>query len=146
MKRSVAMRAGRSWIASANYIGGPYPQREDREAFLVRPVHVINRSDVWSTKMARAVMAGVVSVSRRPRIVKPFWDAIRVTVMGRHLFDAPNGWTPGRGDELVVVTHRPLPEERSGSPTTWPHPSTPPGRSRRASRSPGISPAMVSSA
>jgi nitroimidazol reductase NimA-like FMN-containing flavoprotein (pyridoxamine 5'-phosphate oxidase superfamily) len=25
----------------AKYTGGPYPQREDREAFLVKPVHVI---------------------------------------------------------------------------------------------------------
>lgn len=25
----------------ATYAGGPYPQREDREAFLVKPVHVI---------------------------------------------------------------------------------------------------------
>lgn len=45
--------------------------------------------------------------------VQPFWDAIRVTVIGRHLFDTTNGWDgkPAAGDELVVVTHRPLPEE-----------------------------------
>jgi len=45
--------------------------------------------------------------------VQPFWDAIKVTVIGRHLFDTTNGWdgNPAAGDELVVVTHRPLPEE-----------------------------------
>jgi dihydrofolate reductase len=45
--------------------------------------------------------------------VQPFWDAVKVTVIGRHLFDTTNGWDgkPAAGDELVVVTHRPLPEE-----------------------------------
>ena len=78
--------------------------------------------------------------------VQPFWDAIKVTVIGRHLFDTTNGWDgkPAAGDELVVVTHRPLPE--SGSPTTRTHRSTPPTRSRRASRSPRSSRATVSSA
>ncbi|WP_433799158.1 dihydrofolate reductase family protein [Actinomycetospora sp. CA-084318] len=43
--------------------------------------------------------------------VQPFWDAIDVTVIGRHLFDTTNGWDgrPAAGDQLVVVTHRPLP-------------------------------------
>src|SRR6266536_2579835 len=43
--------------------------------------------------------------------VQPFWDAIKVVVIGRHLFDTTNGWdgNPAAGDELVVVTHRPLP-------------------------------------
>ena len=36
--------------------------------------------------------------------------------------------------------------QASGSPTTRTHPSTPPGRSRRASRSPRSSPVTVSSA
>ena len=45
--------------------------------------------------------------------VQPFWDAISVMVIGRHLFDTTNGWEgkPAAGDELVVVTHRPLPEQ-----------------------------------
>jgi dihydrofolate reductase len=45
--------------------------------------------------------------------LQPIWDAIKVTVIGRHLFDTTNGWDgkPAAGDELVVVTHRPLPEE-----------------------------------
>ena len=44
--------------------------------------------------------------------IQPIWDAIKVTVIGRHLFDTTNGWDgePAAGDELVVVTHRPLPE------------------------------------
>jgi dihydrofolate reductase len=45
--------------------------------------------------------------------LQPIWDAIKVTVIGRHLFDTTNGWDgkPAAGDELVVVTHRPLPQE-----------------------------------
>ena len=45
--------------------------------------------------------------------IQPIWDAVKVTVIGRHLFDTTNGWDgkPAAGDELVVVTHRPLPEE-----------------------------------
>src|ERR1019366_6434809 len=44
--------------------------------------------------------------------VQSFWDAIKVTVIGRHLFDTTSGGDgdPAAGDELVVVTHRPLPE------------------------------------
>jgi dihydrofolate reductase len=45
--------------------------------------------------------------------VRPFWDAVKVTVIGRHLFDTTDGWqgVPAAGEQLVVVTHRPLPEE-----------------------------------
>lgn len=45
--------------------------------------------------------------------VQPFWDAIKVTVIGRHLFDTTNGWDgyPAAADELVVVTHHPLPQQ-----------------------------------
>jgi dihydrofolate reductase len=45
--------------------------------------------------------------------IQPIWDAVEVTVIGRHLFDITNGWDgkPAAGDELVVVTHRPLPDE-----------------------------------
>jgi dihydrofolate reductase len=45
--------------------------------------------------------------------VKPFWDAVKVTVIGRHLFDITDGLAgvPAAGEELVVVTHRPLPEQ-----------------------------------
>ncbi|WP_103380348.1 dihydrofolate reductase family protein [Pseudonocardia dioxanivorans] len=44
--------------------------------------------------------------------VQPFWDRIDVTLIGRHLFDTTDGWDgkPAAGDQLVVVTHRPLPE------------------------------------
>ena len=37
--------------------------------------------------------------------VQPFWDAIKVTVIGRHLFDTTNGWDgkPSAADELVVA-------------------------------------------
>lgn len=43
--------------------------------------------------------------------VRPFWAAIGVIVMGRHLFDLVNGWEgqPPAGDHVVVVSHRPRP-------------------------------------
>jgi hypothetical protein len=39
--------------------------------------------------------------------VKPFWDSITCSVVGRHLFDLTNGWEakPPACDELVVVSH-----------------------------------------
>lgn len=45
--------------------------------------------------------------------LQPFWDSIDVTVIGRHLFDTTNGWDgmTAAGDQLVVVTHRDLPEQ-----------------------------------
>src|SRR3954470_24389291 len=54
--------------------------------------------------------------------VQPFWDAIKVTVIGRHLFDTTNGWDgdPAAGDELVVVTHRPLPQAWRADPPDAP--------------------------
>ena len=46
------------------------------------------------------------------RYVRPMWQRIGTTVMGRHLFDLTNGWegTPPAGEHIVVVTHRPRPE------------------------------------
>ena len=44
--------------------------------------------------------------------VRPFWDRIRCTVVGRRLFDLTNGWDarPPAGEHLVVVSHRPRPD------------------------------------
>jgi dihydrofolate reductase len=44
--------------------------------------------------------------------VRPAWDAIGVTIVGRHLFDMTNGWEgrPPTGEHVVVVSHRPQPE------------------------------------
>ncbi len=43
--------------------------------------------------------------------VRPFWDSVAATIMGRHLFDLTNGWEaePPAGEHLVVVSHRPKP-------------------------------------
>ena len=45
--------------------------------------------------------------------VRPMWARIGTTVMGRHLFDLTNGWEaqPPAGDHIVVVSHRPKPED-----------------------------------
>lgn len=44
--------------------------------------------------------------------VRPYWDSIRATVQGRHLFDLTNGWEaqPPAGEHLLVVSHRPKPD------------------------------------
>ncbi|GAA3628628.1 dihydrofolate reductase family protein [Microlunatus ginsengisoli] len=44
--------------------------------------------------------------------VRPFWQSIRATIQGRHLFDLTNGWEarPPAGEHLLVVSHRPKPE------------------------------------
>ena len=45
---------------------------------------------------------------------RPYWDQIGATVVGRHVFDMTDGWNgepPGGVDNMVVVTHRPKPED-----------------------------------
>src|SRR3954471_2594563 len=44
--------------------------------------------------------------------VRPMWERIGSTVIGRHLFDLTNGWegVPPAGEHIVVVTHRPRPD------------------------------------
>jgi dihydrofolate reductase len=45
--------------------------------------------------------------------VRPYWDRIGVTIVGRHVFDLTDGWDgkpPADVDHVVVVTHRPAPE------------------------------------
>src|SRR5947209_9094723 len=62
---------------------------------------------------AEIVDGGPFKVSRDSvRYVRPLWQRIGTTVMGRHLFDLTNGWegTPPAGEHIVVVTHRPRPE------------------------------------
>jgi len=67
------------------------------------PSEVTTGRNGWTFRVSEASAA----------YVQPFWDAIKVTVIGRHLFDITNGWDgyPAAADELVVVTHRPLPEQ-----------------------------------
>src|SRR5438876_402969 len=62
---------------------------------------------------AEIVDGGPFKVSRDSvRYVRPMWQRIGTTVMGRHLFDLTNGWegSPPAGEHIVVVTHRPRPE------------------------------------
>lgn len=44
--------------------------------------------------------------------VRPMWERLGTTVIGRHLFDLTNGWDgrPPAGEHMVVVTHRPRPD------------------------------------
>jgi dihydrofolate reductase len=61
---------------------------------------------------AEIVDGGPFKVSRDSvRYVRPMWQRIGTTVMGRHLFDLTNGWegTPPAGEHIVVVSHRPRP-------------------------------------
>jgi dihydrofolate reductase len=48
--------------------------------------------------------------------VRPYWDQIGTTIVGRHVFDMTDGWDgkpPGDIDHVVVVTHRPASEDWS---------------------------------
>lgn len=52
--------------------------------------------------------------------IRPYWDQIGVTIVGRHVFDLTDGWDgvpPSGIDHVVVVTHR-------GRPDGW-HPDAP---------------------
>ncbi|SDL33669.1 Dihydrofolate reductase [Glycomyces sambucus] len=58
--------------------------------------------------------SGFVKVSQTSYdYIKPYWDAIGVTIAGRHVFDLTNGWDgvpPAGIDHVVVVSHRGRPE------------------------------------
>src|SRR5689334_3349771 len=60
--------------------------------------------------------SGVLKVSQASYdYVRPYWDQIGVTVVGRHVFDLTDGWDgkpPGGIDHVVVVSHR-------GPPDGW---------------------------
>ncbi|MDE9367172.1 dihydrofolate reductase family protein [Luteipulveratus sp. YIM 133132] len=46
--------------------------------------------------------------------VRPLWDRMRVQVIGRHLFDITDGWNgvaPTEGGRVIVVSHRPRPDD-----------------------------------
>ncbi len=51
---------------------------------------------------------------------RPMWEDVRVTVVGRRLFDQTDGWggSPPAGEHVVVVTHRPKPDGWEPRPTT----------------------------
>ncbi|WP_432519866.1 dihydrofolate reductase family protein [Kineococcus sp. SYSU DK006] len=59
--------------------------------------------------------AGALKVSQASYdYTRPYWDRIGVTVVGRHVFDMTGGWDgapPGGVEHVVVVTHRPPPQE-----------------------------------
>ena len=62
---------------------------------------------------AEIVDGGMFKVSKASvDYVRPMWEGIGATVIGRHLFDLTNGWEgkPPAGEHVVVVTHRPKPE------------------------------------
>ncbi|MFJ8113077.1 dihydrofolate reductase family protein [Streptomyces sp. NPDC096132] len=44
--------------------------------------------------------------------IRPYWDQIAVTIVGRRVFDLTDGWDgkpPGGVGHVVVVSHRPMP-------------------------------------
>lgn len=58
--------------------------------------------------------SGVLKVSQASYdYIRPYWDEIAVTIVGRHVLDITDGWggTPPAGvQDVVVVSHRPPPE------------------------------------
>jgi dihydrofolate reductase len=60
------------------------------------------------------VAGGELKVSQASaEYVKTMWAGIGSMVIGRHLFDITNGWegVPPAGDHVVVVSHRPKPDD-----------------------------------
>lgn len=59
--------------------------------------------------------SGALKVSRTSfDYTRPYWDQIGVTIVGRRVFDMTDGWDgrpPSGIDHMVVVTHRPRPED-----------------------------------
>lgn len=57
--------------------------------------------------------SGVLKVSQASfDHIRPYWDSIGVTVVGRHVFDLTDGWNgipPSGIPHVIVVTHRPAP-------------------------------------
>jgi dihydrofolate reductase len=67
----------------------------------------------WYSNGDTALGEGGGMVSRvSAEYVQPIWDSIGAMVIGRHVFDMPNGWegTPPAGDQMVVMSHRPKPD------------------------------------
>ena len=59
--------------------------------------------------------------------IRPYWDQIGATIVGRHVFDMTDGWDgrpPGGIDHVVVVTHRPAPEGWNPGAPFLPMPAT----------------------
>ena len=58
--------------------------------------------------------SGVTKVSQTSYdYIRPYWDQIGVTIVGRHVFDITDGWDgqpPSGIDHVIVVTHRPAPD------------------------------------
>lgn len=59
--------------------------------------------------------SGALKVSRASfDYTRAYWDQIGVTIVGRRVFDMTDGWDgrpPSGIDHVVVVTHRPQPED-----------------------------------
>ena len=59
--------------------------------------------------------SGVLNVSQASYdYTRAYWDAIAVTIVGRHVFDMTDGFDgvpPSGVDHVVVVTHRPPPQD-----------------------------------
>jgi hypothetical protein len=69
---------------------------------------------VVSATTASPDLSGVLKVSQTSYdYIRPYWDQIGATIVGRHVFDMTNGrdgTPPGGVDHVVVVTHRGRPE------------------------------------
>jgi dihydrofolate reductase len=84
------------------------------DGFIADPVDEVGPLFEWyGNGDAEIVDGGPFKVSAASvGYVRPMWERIGTTMMGRHLFDLTNGWdgTPPAGEHIVVVTHRPRPE------------------------------------
>ncbi|HLU54747.1 MAG TPA: dihydrofolate reductase family protein [Pseudonocardia sp.] len=88
------------------------------DGYIARPDHSVGPLFDWyfngDTELVARPSGWTFRVSRASaEHVQPRWDAVDATVIGRRLFDTTNGWDgkTAAGEQLVVVTHRPLPPE-----------------------------------
>jgi dihydrofolate reductase len=70
--------------------------------------------DWYANGDVELIDGGEIKVSRASADhVRKMWASIGSMVIGRHLFDITNGWegTPPVGEHVVVVSHRPRPDD-----------------------------------
>ena len=74
---------------------------------------------------AELIDGGALKVSQTSAdYIRPIWAGIGAMVIGRHLFDMTNGWdgSPPAGDHVIVVSHRPRPDDWQPSGHSAVHP------------------------
>jgi dihydrofolate reductase len=126
-RKSIKARAGGSFAAAACSAHWPYKIAIKGDVMAVVIMHAVTSLDGYIADAddnpgplfdwyfngdADIVDGGPFKISAASaNYVRPMWQSIATTVVGRHLFDLTNGWegTPPAGEHMVVISHRPRP-------------------------------------